>query len=71
MLGRGYFAPQTRASDSREISDLLNPQITSVRITLRKHPAKAKQSANHPHAAKHLRTKKAKLVKSWLFIFSG
>jgi hypothetical protein len=27
-----------------------------------------KQSANHPHTAKHPRTKKANPVKSWLFL---
>ena len=34
IVGRGYFAPQTRASDRLEIIDLLNPQITSVHIAL-------------------------------------
>jgi hypothetical protein len=30
---------------------------------------KSKQSASHPHTAKHPRTKKANPVKSWLFYF--
>jgi hypothetical protein len=48
-------------------SSLLVP-ATSPSRTPYHDQTKSKQSANHPHTAKHPRTKKANPVKSWLFL---